>query len=157
MPVREAVWNLGSALFRPNAFSVVPGEAELTVQYRSPSMEILDRFEKRLNDLVVDADHSGPVSCECETDLRVDPVKLASRIRNMVAAAAADHGAPSLRFSSGAGHDAMVMAEHLPTGMLFIPSIGGRSHTREEDSTEEDIVLGAEVAMSCVEKLLGLA
>jgi N-carbamoyl-L-amino-acid hydrolase len=55
---------------------------------------------------------------------------------------------------SGAGHDAMVLSRHLSTGMLFIPSIGGRSHDVAEDSHEADILLGADVLADAV---LGLA
>ena len=57
---------------------------------------------------------------------------------------------------SGAGHDAGVVGKYLPTAMMFIPSIGGRSHTFEENTSEDDIFLGAEVAFSCVKLLLGL-
>jgi beta-ureidopropionase / N-carbamoyl-L-amino-acid hydrolase len=45
----------------------------------------------------------------------------------------------------GAAHDAQVLARYMPTGMLFIPSIGGVSHDFSEDSREQDIVLGCEV------------
>jgi N-carbamoyl-L-amino-acid hydrolase len=44
----------------------------------------------------------------------------------------------------------MVLSRHLPTGMLFIPSIGGRSHDVAEDSHEADITLGADVLADAV-------
>ena len=54
---------------------------------------------------------------------------------------------------SGAGHDAMVTGHFLPAGMLFVPSIGGRSHDIVEDTSEADIVLGCEVLAAVVERL----
>jgi len=45
----------------------------------------------------------------------------------------------------------------VPAIMMFIPSVGGRSHCTDEDSREEDIVLGAEIALSTVERILARA
>jgi N-carbamoyl-L-amino-acid hydrolase len=63
----------------------------------------------------------------------------------------------SLRLPSGAGHDAMIVANVMPAGMMFIPSIGGRSHSSAEDSKEEDIIAGCRVFASAVETLMGLS
>jgi pyridoxine 5-phosphate synthase len=68
--------------------------------------------------------------------------------------AAAELGAPSLALPSGAGHDAMVLARYLPSAMMFIPSIGGRSHHISEDTSEADIVLGAQVLLRAVALLM---
>ena len=71
-------------------------------------------------------------------------------------AAAAERRIPGgwVEMPSGAGHDANTFAPHLPTGMLFIPSIGGRSHDVAEDTSEADIVLGAQVLAGTVERVL---
>lgn len=50
-----------------------------------------------------------------------------------------------MEMPSAAGHDPMVLADHLPCAMLFIPSIGGLSHTFAEDSHHEHIVMGCRV------------
>jgi N-carbamoyl-L-amino-acid hydrolase len=47
------------------------------------------------------------------------------------------------RLSSGAGHDAAVLSRHVPTGMLFVPSVGGVSHSPLETTSDEHLVLGA--------------
>ena len=59
-------------------------------------------------------------------------------------------GYRSICMDSGAGHDAMVMAEHAPTGMIFVPSKNGISHTQEEWTDYEDIQKGAEVLFNTV-------
>ena len=59
-------------------------------------------------------------------------------------------GMAALMLPSGAGHDAQAMAEVGPMGMIFIPSIGGISHSPKEFSTEEDIARGARVLMGAV-------
>ena len=71
----------------------------------------------------------------------------------MIEAAAHGRGASSLRMPSGAGHDAMVLTRHVPTAMLFIPSIGGRSHDITEDTDEADICLGIDVLADTVRAL----
>ncbi len=55
---------------------------------------------------------------------------------------------------SGAGHDAMVYARHMPAGMVFVPSIGGISHHWSENTSDEDIVLGARVYADAAARLL---
>ena len=70
---------------------------------------------------------------------------------NLIEKAAAELGASSASMPSGAGHDAMVVARHIPSAMLFVPSIGGRSHHISEDTSDADIVLGAQVLLRAIE------
>ena len=86
-----------------------------------------------------------------KSDLDALDVRLAGHI-----AEAAAHHVPDgwMRMPSAAGHDPMVIAEHLPCAMLFIPSIGGVSHDFAEDSREEDIVLGCRVLAHAAESIL---
>ena len=71
-------------------------------------------------------------------------------------AAAAEKNCPDkwARMPSGAAHDAQIMALRVPTAMLFIPSINGISHSFEEDSHEEDIVMGCQVMADAVAQIL---
>ena len=54
---------------------------------------------------------------------------------------------------SWAGHDAAIMAPHVPTGMLFVPSVGGISHSPHEWTAWEDAALGADVLLRAVARL----
>ncbi|MEM7748264.1 MAG: M20/M25/M40 family metallo-hydrolase, partial [Pseudomonadota bacterium] len=56
----------------------------------------------------------------------------------------------------GAGHDAQVMARHIASGMLFVPSIGGISHHYTEDTSDEHIAKGARVFASAAARLLSV-
>ena len=80
--------------------------------------------------------------------------RLAARIED----AAAHEGARSERMQSGAGHDAMIVGQQIPAAMLFVPSLGGRSHHISEDTDEGDIRRGlrvyARAAQSIVEALM---
>jgi N-carbamoyl-L-amino-acid hydrolase len=70
--------------------------------------------------------------------------------------AAAEQHAPGkhIRMPSGAGHDAQYLARLLPTAMMFVPSINGISHHWSENTSDEDIVLGAKVFTDAIARVL---
>jgi beta-ureidopropionase / N-carbamoyl-L-amino-acid hydrolase len=83
------------------------------------------------------------------------PALMDSSIQNAVEAASlAFAGGKSIRMPSGAGHDAQVLATVMPSGMLFVPSIGGISHHWSENTEDSDIVTGAEVFVDACRRLL---
>jgi N-carbamoyl-L-amino-acid hydrolase len=59
-----------------------------------------------------------------------------------------------VRMPSGASHDAQLIARHIPASMLFVPSIGGVSHDFIEDTSEEHIVLGCQIAATAALAIL---
>jgi N-carbamoyl-L-amino-acid hydrolase len=72
------------------------------------------------------------------------------RVRTLIGEAAKGLGLSTRVMPSGAGHDAQAMAQLGPMGMIFIPSIGGISHSPKEYSTPGDIVNGANVLLNAV-------
>jgi beta-ureidopropionase / N-carbamoyl-L-amino-acid hydrolase len=151
----RTVWTIGRMLLEPNAPSVVPGRAEMQVQFRDADIDRLAAFEKRLHELVSEADRAGPCACEIETIARTEPRPMDPRFQDQIEAAAERH-APHMhmRLPSAAGHDAAVLSYRMPAGMMFIPSLRGISHHWSEDSKEEDIVLGAQVFADAAERIL---
>lgn len=149
----DTVWNIGSLLVRPGAANVVPGGAEMIVEWRDTSTERLDLIEKALTGWIAGLDGQGGVKLEAQPVARIRPTLMADKLQGLIDAGAAEYGAPAMRMPSGAGHDAMVVGHYLPAGMLFIPSIGGRSHDIVEDTAEDDIILGCEVLAAVVERL----
>ena len=69
-------------------------------------------------------------------------------------AGATHAGGQSIRIPSGAGHDAQILATVMPAGMMFVPSIGGISHHWTENTSDEDIVIGAHVFVAACARLL---
>ncbi|TAK88299.1 MAG: Zn-dependent hydrolase [Betaproteobacteria bacterium] len=149
----DTVWNIGVITVRPGAANVVASEAELVVEFRDTSSEVLERIEARLLAWISELDSQGPARLEAHPIARIAPTLMAPDLEALIEAGAAENGTATLRMPSGAGHDAMVLGHHLPSAMLFIPSIGGRSHDVAEDSAEDDIVLGCEVLAAVVERL----
>jgi acetylornithine deacetylase/succinyl-diaminopimelate desuccinylase-like protein len=85
---------------------------------------------------------------------RKQPVALDPALQDALEAAAGEERATTLRMPSGAGHDAMVLAHHVPAAMLFVPSRGGLSHTPEEFTSPEQCKLGARVLARAVRQLV---
>jgi N-carbamoyl-L-amino-acid hydrolase len=149
----ESVWNLGRVSFEPGAANVVPAEARVLIEYRDPSAAQLDRIEAVIASAVGAADGCGGVRAVATPVAAVAPTQLDPDLADLIASAAQGRGQRPLRMVSGAGHDAMTLSPHLPSAMLFVPSIGGRSHDVAEDTAEADIVLGAEVLADVVQEL----
>ena len=151
----RTVWTIGRMLLEPNAPSVVPGRAEMLVQFRDTDIDRLAALEKTLQELVGETDRAGPCACQIEATARTEPRPMDPGFQDQIEAAAERH-APGkhMRMPSAAGHDAAVLSYRMPSGMMFIPSLRGISHHWSEDTKEEDIVLGAQVFADAAERIL---
>ncbi len=151
----RTVWTIGRVLIDPNAPSIVPGRAEMQVQFRDTDPAILARLEPALLELVSAADRNGPCNVAISPLSKSTPAAMDPAFQAAIEAAAQRH-APGLhrRMPSGAGHDAQILARHIRAGMMFVPSINGISHHWAEDTKEEDIVLGAQVFADAAAEIL---
>lgn len=142
----RTVWTIGRLLIDPNAPSIVPGRAEMQVQFRDTDTAILALFERALHELIADADRAGPCAVAIAPISKSEPAAMDPGFQAAIEAAAERH-APGLhlRMPSGAGHDAQILARRMRSAMLFVPSVGGVSHHCSEDTSEGDIMLGAQV------------
>jgi N-carbamoyl-L-amino-acid hydrolase len=142
----RTVWTIGRVLIDPNAPSIVPGRAEMQVQFRDTDTAILGRFEKALLEMVAKADRAGPCRIAIEPISKSEPALMDPRFQDLIEQAAERHApAAHLRMPSGAGHDAQILSRRMRSAMMFVPSLNGISHHWSEDTREEDIALGAQV------------
>ncbi|HEV8097156.1 MAG TPA: hydantoinase/carbamoylase family amidase [Burkholderiales bacterium] len=155
----RSVWTMGRARIEPNATSIVPGYAELDLQFRDASEAPLDAFEAIVERLVAEMNARGGVRIEAtRARAPIAPTRMDERLQQHIAQAAERH-APGKwqRMPSGAFHDAGIVSACIPSAMLFIPSIGGISHDFAEDSRDEDIVLGCRVLADAAASILAAA
>jgi beta-ureidopropionase / N-carbamoyl-L-amino-acid hydrolase len=141
----DAVWNFGVVTVRPGAGNVVPAEAELMVEFRNSSPVLLDRMEAAFHTAVRAADGAYGVPVSSTPNVSLKGASMNLDLVDTLVAAADDTGASHVRMPSGAGHDAMILASYIPAAMLFVPSIGGRSHDISENTNEGDIRRGFRV------------
>ena len=150
----RSVWTTGRITLEPGAPSIVPGRAEMLFQFRDADLQRLNVMQQALEHLVAEA-NAGPCKVELQAMSRSTPKVMDAGFQDALAAAA-ETRAPGgwMRMPSGAGHDAQVLAEKLPAGMVFVPSIGGISHHWSEDTKEDDIVLGCQVLADAAAAIL---
>ncbi len=152
----DTVWNVGMMMVRPGAANVVPSESEMVVEFRDTSLEILDRIEQGLLAQVHAMDGRAGVTVKAQSIASSLPTLMDARLVTLGDEVACALGEPSMRMVSGAGHDAMIVGRVLPSVMLFVPSIGGRSHDIVENTTDTDIVLGCQALAALVTRIEGL-
>lgn len=152
----DTVWTVGRIDLDPGSFSIVPGSADVSLQFRDASLARLHAMKAALASLVRDFNAKEKVKVEfLDTEPPEDPVTMDAALQAQLAEAA-EALAPGRweAMPSGASHDAQVLAPHLPACMMFVPSIGGVSHDFIEDTSEADLVLGCEVAARAAADIL---
>jgi beta-ureidopropionase / N-carbamoyl-L-amino-acid hydrolase len=152
----RTVWTIGQATIEPGASSIIPGYAELALQFRDSDEGLLDAFEGIVADLAAEVNARGVIRVEAERSRPpVIPSIMDTGLQAHIAQAAEANTAGKWRhMPSAAGHDPMVIHEKLPCAMLFIPSIDGISHDFAEDSHDSDIVTGAQVMADAAASIL---
>ena len=146
--------NVGVIAAEPGGFNVVPGAAEFTIDVRSPSAERYAELEQLVRETLEGIAADEGLGLELAETHRKPPVALDPGLQDALEAAAREEGATSMRMPSGAGHDAMVLAHHVPAAMLFVPSRGGVSHSPEEFTPPEQCEVGARVLARTVRRLV---
>jgi allantoate deiminase len=131
------VATVGRMCVEPNAINVIPGcvKASLDVRHR------YDAVRKR----AVQTLTQGAARCEEHLDQPATPLHTERMARAVEAA-----GYPVHHMTSGAGHDAMILAPHVPSSMLFVRSPGGISHSPQESVREEDVEAAMAVGVACL-------
>jgi N-carbamoyl-L-amino-acid hydrolase len=148
----ETVWNIGRIEATPGAANVVPSGAGLSLEFRDSDETVLDRIEVAVSEQIAALNKAGG-QMSLDVTTRITPTPMDAGIVETFEKAAQDVGYGHERMVSGAGHDAMFLARKIPTGMIFIPSIGGRSHDIAENTRDEDIVAGCVVMARAAEIL----
>src|SRR5881275_1976614 len=151
----DVVTTVGNLTVSPNIVNAIPGKVTLSIDVRDPRDETLDRALPRLDWLVREACRHEGVTYELEHYWRVPFTPFDRAVVAAVERAARATGARYRRILSGAGHDAQYMAAIGPTGMIFVPSRGGRSHCEEEFTPMDDIEHGATALFLAVVDLAG--
>jgi N-carbamoyl-L-amino-acid hydrolase len=141
------VVNVGNMEFEPGAFNVVPQRVTVSLEFRADDDEKLDEMEAvLLKQASVEAQRFG-LDSEIEFLDNVGTARMNEKVREAFANASKALGLKHAFLPSVAGHDAQALARICPTGMIFVPSVGGFSHSSKEFTEWEDCVNGANVLL----------
>ena len=148
---------VGSIKFEPDAINVIPRSAELTVDLRNPDDPTLQEAEQALTEHLEALRQEEGVTIETKVLARFDPVVFDEYLVSEIEQAANTLNIPHRRMTSGAGHDAQMIARIAPSAMIFVPSKEGISHNHKEYTEAGDLVRGAKVLLATVASLLNLS
>lgn len=147
------VGTVGRIQALPGAPNVIPGKVVLSLELRDlDAAKIQMLFEKIKTEAVQIAQTSRVTFDFKEINVNI-PAPTDARLRSLIDQSAKELGLSTKQMPSGAGHDAQDMARLAPVGMIFIPSVGGISHSPKEFSRPQDITNGANVLLGALLKL----
>jgi len=142
------VGTVGRIKAEPGAPNVIPDKVVLSLEIRDLSAaKMQSLFDQiRLETRQIATRYGTPFEFR-EIDVAAPPAPTDERVRDVIAASADSLGLSYKRMPSGAGHDAQDMARITPTGMIFVPSVRGISHSPREYTSPEDMANGADVLL----------
>lgn len=147
---------LGRWVVSPNSVNTIPGEVVFTIDVRCVDEQVLAEFEVALKEIVKTHTWRGSMAFECFFDRRPTrfPAEMLSLVEEACARACRLASKPDpISLTSGAFHDAMYLAEHCPTAMIFVPSKGGISHNATEETDHRELFMGTQALAYTVTKL----
>ncbi|WP_191274367.1 Zn-dependent hydrolase [Neobacillus kokaensis] len=149
----ELVFTIGRLNVYPCIHTVIPNKVVFTLEARHKDMQIVNTVKEIIQGLPDLGINEG---CEVTTTKLWDrdTVWFAPELCDQLEQSAASLGCSHRRMVSGAGHDAQFIASYIPTAMLFVPSINGKSHSEDELTAWEDCEKGVNVILDTVLKLL---
>jgi N-carbamoyl-L-amino-acid hydrolase len=147
------VGTVGQMTVKPNAPNVVPGDVELTVEFRDLDGAKVARLGTALKQRCAEIAKATNTEIEVKFTSRHEGARATASVQAAIEKAAASLSLKSMRLPSGAGHDAQAIATLGPMGMIFVPSIAGISHSPRELSRWNEIAQGADVLMATILEL----
>jgi N-carbamoyl-L-amino-acid hydrolase len=144
---------IGKINIHPGVHNVVPGFASFTVEARSPDPKAIERAEKLLKIIGETIAEEEGLEFEIKRSFTLDRTYFNEEVVSTIETVCRDLGLSYKRMWSWAGHDAQNMARISKTGMIFVPSVGGKSHSKDEYTKDEDLVNGLKVLLGTVIRL----
>jgi beta-ureidopropionase / N-carbamoyl-L-amino-acid hydrolase len=149
LPGRQ-VGTVGHLEVTPNSPNVIPGLVQLSIELRDLSLQklanMIDDIRARAREIAADT----RTTIEFRPTMRAAPATATPAVQEAIERAAHSLGLPATRLPSGAGHDAQMMALLGPMGMIFVPSVGGVSHSPRELTHWDDCARGADVLLRTI-------
>lgn len=153
VPGRQ-VGTVGRITAEPGAPNVIPGRVVMSLELRDLSAEKIKWLYERIREEAKAIEQkTGTKITFTPIDVTAVPAPTDERLRRIIAESAQELGRSYKLMPSGAGHDAQDMARIAPAGMIFVPSVGGISHSPQEYTRPEDMANGANVLLQTILKI----
>jgi len=149
------VATMGSVTLHPGLINVIAARARVTVDLRNTDEALLREAERRFAQFLSQLAADEGVKVETKSLARFEPVAFDKGVAELVARTAGKLGHSCRPMTSGAGHDAQMMARICPTAMVFVPSVNGISHNPAEHTEPAHLAAGADVLLHTLLELAG--
>lgn len=143
----------GDFRVKPGSRNTVPGLLIVTLDYRHPESNVLDGVDREIRAIFESECQAAGIEGQVEEIWHIPPISFAPECISAVRRAADKLGYSSKEMISGAGHDAMYLAQIMPTGMIFVPCENGLSHNELENAQPQDLVAGGNVLLHAILEL----
>jgi allantoate deiminase len=150
------VGTVGKIICSPNVVNVIPEKVELFVDTRDVDPAGVETVSRALMDKLEQLAAERGLRYSVTNMGEIEPTLCAETVVEALQESAEKRGIANMRMGSGALHDTAVLAGVTDIGMLFVPSIGGRSHVPEEKTDLQDITKGSDVLMGALQRLSAL-
>ncbi len=152
-----AVATVGRIHCIPNEPNVIPEKVVFTVDIRDKAKESIEGISKGIRELDGEVGQEMTLDYKVEKLSETDPILLSENVVSVIESEAIRQKIDHIRMNSGALHDSCLMAGITQVGMIFVPSIAGRSHCPQEDTRFEDLKIGTDLLIGAVSKLSGIS
>ncbi len=144
------VATIGKAAVSPGGSNVIPDTVKFTVDIRSNSNENTEDAVCRIREAVSEIAKARSVACVIRDVADSSAIPFSREVIRSMTALAEENGLAYRVMDSGAVHDTAMLAPYTAAGMIFVPSIDGRSHVPEENTKEDDLICGAQFLLDYV-------
>ncbi len=151
---RGSVATMGRIVPRPDIINIVPGKCSFTLDFRQFDTELFEEGKMEVEKLIVSCAVKRGLKYSFKKTAEAAPVVFDRGMVEFVASSASFLGFDSMKMISGASHDAQFLSSFCPSAMIFVPSVGGRSHCPEEWSDIKDLENGCNVLLHSVLELV---
>ena len=149
----STVGTVGKLTVRPNGTNIVPGKVEMGIDIRDVVKDNMDELMDETLSKLEELEKKYGVEVETEIPMTHEPSPLSEEVVNTIEKSAQEIKVEALRMDSGAGHDSQNIAHKVKTGMIFVPSVDGISHSPMEWTDWDDIEKGTKVLTQTVKNL----
>lgn len=149
----QAVATVGHLTVEPNIVNIIPDKVCFTVDFRGTTPTVIEaQYQELLTNLRNITARFG-MDFDVLNTVDAAPVEMSAKFRDFVEASCIANRYSYMHLASGAGHDAGIFGTRMPAGMIFVPSMGGRSHCPEEKTDSRTLAMASLVAWDVLCKM----
>ncbi len=141
------VATVGQLTVYPGSVAVIPGKVEMTLEVRHMEQEVIDNFINKITDFASNITNAEFSFSEL---IKKPSVYCSEALKDKIRLSCEHFGMSFTELPSGAGHDGNAIGQRMPIGMIFVPSVNGLSHCKDEFTVWSDAVNGALVLYNTI-------